>query len=261
MEKHKIYNINDLQSVMDQLLSEDGCSWDREQTLASLVPFLIEETYEVVDALENKEAAEHCDELGDLLFQIIFQSALRQREGCFKFSDVVQAICEKLVRRHPHVFDKTKNLSASEVEAQWEEIKKSERNSNDAPLMLDQIAANGPALATALKYSKKAAKVGFDWESTSDCMNKVEEEIAEIKDAGNDVARVEEEIGDLLFAVVSLSRKHGVDPSKSLRKANNKFRTRFNYIENTLRKQAKSWKEVTLNELDRIWDEHKKLHE
>ena len=255
------YDIKDLQSIMERLLSEDGCNWDKEQTLETLIPYLIEETYEVVDALEHKGAAEHCDELGDLLFQIIFQSALRQREEHFGFSEVVDGICQKLVRRHPHVFDKSKKMSPAEVEAQWEEIKKTERGSDYKSLMLDKVAACGPAMVTALKYSKKAAKVGFDWPSTEECMGKVEEEIEEIKSAGSDLNKVEEEIGDLLFAVVSLARKHGVDPSKSLRRANHKFRTRFNHIEKTLKRDSKSWQDTSLSEMDGIWNEFKKLHE
>jgi nucleoside triphosphate diphosphatase len=258
----------ELVDIMERLLAPDGCPWDREQTLETLRPFLVEETYEVLEAMERGTPAEHCDELGDLLMQIVFQAALRRREGSFAIDDVVAAINDKLVRRHPHVFADAQAETAEKVLAQWNDIKAEEKRQKAeeaaaAPRgperALGEVPLALPALARAQKLSERAGRVGFDWPDAAGSLAKVKEEIGEVESAmaEGEAARFHE-IGDLLFATVNLARKLGVDAEGALRAASGRFVGRFEYIEDRLHEGGRSAKESTLEEMDGLWDEAKR---
>lgn len=257
-----------LVEVMTRLLAPDGCPWDREQTLESLRPFLIEETYEVLDALERGTPPEHCEELGDLLMQIVFQAALRQARGEFSIDDVVTAIVDKLVRRHPHVFGApgaSDVKTAGEVLQQWEQIKAGEKSaatataSDKPPRTLAGVPVGLPALARAQKLGGKAGKVGFDWPSWEGSLAKVREEVEEIHECAQqgDRAAAHHEVGDLLFAVVNLARKLDVDAETALMDASRRFTARFEYIEDRLRQNDRAPRDSNLEEMDALWTEAK----
>jgi MazG family protein len=255
----------DLVRIMARLLAPDGCPWDREQTLATLRPYLLEETYEVLEAMDGGTTAEHCDELGDLLMQIVFQAALCAREGAFAMPDVIRSIADKLVRRHPHVFADAIVHDAAGVVAQWDEIKARERAggaaSRHAPArVLTGVPRALPALARAQRLSERAAGVGFDWPDVAGCRAKVQEEIAEIDRAivEGDRERIEAELGDLLFAVVSLTRKLGLDAESALRNTADRFVARFEHIEDALFAQGRAPRESTLVEMDALWERAKR---
>jgi MazG family protein len=261
-------SLSRLVEVMDRLLAPDGCPWDREQTLASLRPFLIEETYEVLEAMDLDDPVLHCEELGDLLMQIVFQAALRQRTRQFDIDAVVAGICDKLIRRHPHVFADVAGLdSSAKVLEQWEKIKadekgkaKSQRGDGAPPRVLDGVPLGLPALAQAQKVGSKAAKVGFDWPAWEGSAAKIEEELAEIREvaAGNDAAAKHHEIGDLLFATVNLARKLDVDAEVALRDASRRFVTRFEHIEDHLVAAGRHPSDASLDELDALWSQAKR---
>jgi len=263
-------SLPELVEVMDRLLAPDGCPWDREQTLESLRPFLIEEMYEVLAALDGGDPIDHCEELGDLLFQIVFQAGIRRREGAFDIDDVVRSIRDKLVRRHPHVFADATAESSDKVLTQWSEIKAQEKREKalrkgldpDAPTrerLLDSVPAAMPALTRAQQYSERVSRVGFDWPDVAGCRAKVAEELVEIDEAvdGGDPQRIDSEIGDLLFATVSLARKLGVDAEGALARANDKFRRRFDYVEDALLERGKLPRDSDLDEMDALWNEAK----
>jgi MazG family protein len=266
-------SLADLVDIMNRLLAPDGCPWDREQTLASLRPYLVEETFEVLEAMEVGTPAEHCEELGDLLMQVVFQSALRERAGEFNVDDAVRSICDKLVRRHPHVFGQAEVGSAAEVEVQWEEIKRREKAAAGAAKgagaegaeeaapqrTLAGVPLGLPALVRANLISARAARVKFDWHDAAGCRAKVAEELDEIDRAvaSGDRAAIEHEIGDLLFAAVSLARKLGVDPEAALRACTRRFTARFEYIEDRLRERGRTPAESDLAEMDALWDQAK----
>jgi nucleoside triphosphate diphosphatase len=264
---------------MDTLLAPDGCPWDREQTLDTLRPFLIEETYEVIDALVRGSVADHCEELGDLLFQIVFQAAIRKREGAFDIDAVVTSISDKLVHRHPHVFapsQTTEGVDTSEkVLAQWDQIKAAEKAAKaqkadqkagktagapaDKPARVLDGIPKGPALARAQKIGSRCGKVGFDWPGWEGSFAKVVEETAEVKAAveANNAAETHAEIGDLLLAVVNLSRKLGVDAENALVDATHRFETRFAFVEDRLAERGKTPRESNLDEMDALWNDAK----
>jgi MazG family protein len=249
-------SLADLVAVMKRLLAPDGCPWDREQTLDTLRSYLLEETYEVLEAIETGTPAEHCEELGDLLMQIVFQAELRTAEGRFEIDDVVRSIRDKLVRRHPHVFGDATAKTSSEVLAQWQELKDKEKPRRT----LDGVPAALPALTRALRLSERAAQVGFDWPDVAGCRAKVSEESGEVDQAiaSGDRDRVEHELGDLLFAIVSLARKLGHDPEAALRGANARFTSRFEYIEDRLRERGRAPRESNLDEMDALWNDAKR---
>jgi MazG family protein len=255
-------SLSRLVAIMDRLLAPDGCPWDREQTLESLRPFLVEETYEVLDALDRGSAADHCEELGDLLMQIVFQAALRRAEGAFAIDDVVASISDKLVRRHPHVFADTQGVSTSEqVLAQWDRIKADEKKARAAkatevPRTLDGVPRTLPALARAQQLGSKAGKVGFDWPGYEGSLGKVREEVEEIAEAAadGDRAAAHHELGDLLFATVNLARKLGLDAEMALHDASVRFSRRFGFIEDRLREAGKTPAQSDLTEMDQLWD-------
>jgi MazG family protein len=253
--------MNRLVAIMDRLLAPGGCPWDREQTLETLRPFLVEETYEVLDALARGDVAGHREELGDLLMQVVFQAALRREQGAFDFDAVANAISDKLVRRHPHVFGEATGVTTSaEVLAQWEEIKQAEKAAAGARTgrILDGVKP-GPALARAQKIGTKAAKVGFDWPSWEGSFDKIQEEVGEIGEAarGGDAAAIHHELGDLLFAVVNLARKLGVDAENALVDATQRFQRRFEFVEDRLIDRGKTPQTSTLEEMDSLWNDAK----
>jgi MazG family protein len=247
---------------MNRLLAPDGCPWDREQTLDTLRPFLVEETYEVLDALSRGDVAGHCEELGDLLMQIVFQAALRAAQGSFDIDAVVASISEKLIRRHPHVFGDAVGVNTSDqVLAQWEEIKRAEKAAAGATTGRALAGVPpGPALARAQKVGSKAGKVGFDWPGWEGSFAKVEEEVREVAEAARagEPAAVHHEIGDLLFAVVNVARKLGVDAENALIDATTRFQRRFEVVEDSLAERGRTPRTSTLEEMDALWDDAKR---
>jgi tetrapyrrole methylase family protein/MazG family protein/ATP diphosphatase len=247
----------ELVAVMRRLLAPDGCPWDREQTFETLKPYVVEEAYEVCEAIDAGIPEALREELGDLLLQIVFQAELARARGWFGPDDVVAAIAGKLVRRHPHVFADAKVSGADEVVQRWEEIKAKEKAGQGA---LDGVPKSLPALRAALRVSEKAQGVGFDWPDIEGSRAKIDEELREVDQAvgAGDAARIDEEIGDLLFAIVNLSRKLRVDPEEALRRTTRKFIGRFRRVEAALRERGKTPRESTLEEMDALWEEAKK---
>jgi MazG family protein len=249
-----------LVEIMQKLLAPDGCPWDREQTLHTLEPFLIEEAYEVLEAIDANDPQEHCEELGDLLFQIVFQAQLRAQEGHFGIDDVVRAIATKMTRRHPHVFADTKVKDSGEVLANWGKIKEAEhKEKGKERRALEGVPVALPALLRAQRLGEKAAKVGFDWPDVAGVRAKVDEELREIDEAvtrGNP-AEIEHEIGDLLLAVSRLSAKLGVAPEDALRSALRRFTNRFEAVESQVLANGGEVAQTPLEELDRIWNQVK----
>jgi len=240
---------------------QNGCPWDIKQTFESIVAHTIEEAYEVADAIEQQDFVELKKELGDLLFQVVFYSQLGEEEQLFGFDDVVEAVCEKLIRRHPHVFSDTSLNSDAEIKANWENEKAKEReqkNKQDNLSVLADIPKNLPALSQAAKIQKRCSHVGFDWDNRDDVFDKIEEEVQEVKAElhRNDTA-LSEELGDLLFAVVNLCRHAKQDPETLLRQANKKFTTRFQSVENKVNQSNKSFTEHQLSELEVYWQQVK----
>ncbi|CAN5158964.1 nucleoside triphosphate pyrophosphohydrolase [soil metagenome] len=232
-----------------------GCPWDLEQSFATIAPYTIEEAYEVADAITRGDKAELCDELGDLLLQVVFHAQMAEEEGSFSFDDVVAAISAKMIRRHPHVFGDETARSAPLAKSFWEDAKARERSSKTKAGVLDGVPVALPGLTRAVKLQAKAAKVGFDWPSINFVYEKIAEEISELKDAPP--PKLEEELGDLLFAVANAGRHLGIDPEAALRVANAKFERRFRYIEEILAARGSSPAQSTLEEMDRLWDEAK----
>lgn len=255
-------SLTGLVDIMGRLLAPAGCPWDREQTLDSLRPFLVEETYEVLDALSRGDVAGHCEELGDLLMQIVFHAALRAAEGAFDIDAVVASISDKLVRRHPHVFGDAAGVTTSaQVLAQWEDIKRAEKAAAGVgkPRALAGVKP-GPALVRAQKLGSKAGKIGFDWPGWEGSFAKVEEEVREVADAirSGDGKAIHHEIGDLLLAVVNVARKVGVDAENALLDATTRFQRRFEVVEDALTAQGKTPETSTLAEMDALWDDAKR---
>lgn len=254
--------LNGLRDLMDRLLSEQGCPWDREQTLDTLRPYLIEEAYEVLEVMDDPP--NHRKELGDLLFQIVFQSALREREGAFSLDDVIAAIREKMVRRHPHVFGEqaTTNLSADEVAKQWAELKAQERSGENRPARpLAGVPKALPALQRAWRLQDKAASVGFDWPDEQGPLAKFQEEWQEFEEAraAGDAQAMHEEFGDLLFVLVRLGQKLGITAEDALRATNRKFESRFAHVMDRCHDEGIDPASAGLERLDGYWDEAKKL--
>ncbi|MCZ2155332.1 MAG: nucleoside triphosphate pyrophosphohydrolase [Bryobacterales bacterium] len=255
-----------LVAVMRRLRAPGGCPWDREQTLATLKPFLLEETYEVLDAIDRQDRAALCEELGDLILQPVFQAEIASTDGHFNITDSLNAIVEKLIRRHPHVFGTVEAATASDVLRNWEQIKREERaqkNENappdGEPSILDSLPRALPSLAEAQRITSRAAKVGFDWPGITEVLDKLREEILELEEARQtgDASRVEEEFGDLLFVMANLARFLKVDAEQALRGTNRKFRERFAFVENRMREQNKELGASTLEEMEMLWLEAK----
>lgn len=259
-------SIEKLKWIMSQLRNPDGgCPWDIKQTFSTIVPYTLEEAYEVAEAIEKKDFDELEKELGDLLFQVIFYSQLADEEKLFDFDDVVSAICEKLIRRHPHVFADNQFNSDEEIKANWENEKAKERQNKSANTQLSVLAdipAALPALSQANKIQKRCAHVGFDWDNMGDVFAKVKEEVEEIQQELEreklEKEKLSEEIGDLLFATVNLARHAKLDPEQVLRQANQKFRNRFEFVETSLISTGRSVNEASLEEMETLWQEAKR---
>ena len=247
----------ELLGIMARLRAPNGCPWDRQQTFASIAPYTIEEAYEVADAIEQGDMKHLKDELGDLLFQVVFHSQMAREAGEFDFDAVAGAICEKLTRRHPHVFaDHTSPLSAAAQAEVWENIKAGERSGSD-PSALQGVPTGLPALMRAYKLSKRAARAGFDFEHAGQCADKVEEELAEVRAAARHTesasAEIFEEIGDLLFAAANLARKLDVDAEAALRAANSKFERRFRAMESMAAGRGEVFAQLELAAQENLW--------
>ena len=256
--------IDELLAIMARLRDpQHGCPWDREQTFATIVPYTIEEAYEVADAIERGDMSELKEELGDLLFQVVFYAQMANEVGSFDFNDVAAGIVEKMIRRHPHVFAAAKAGSAKEQAHAWEQHKAQERagKTNGAePGLLDDIPRALPAMTRAMKLHKRASRVGFDWKRAADVLQKLDEEVEELRveiDNNAPKERVTDEIGDLLFVTTILARHSGVDPESALRHANAKFERRFRRMEAFCKEQGRDIKDLTLQQQDALWDQVK----
>ena len=249
-----------LVELMADLRGPEGCPWDRKQTPESLKPFLVEECYEVIDALDEGKPDKIKEELGDLLFQIIFHARIAEERGHFSIDDVITAIHEKMTRRHPHVFGDEKLATDKEVLANWEEIKKKEKGHEDRKSILEGVPKELPSLLRAHRLQERAARVGFDWNHLNEALPKLDEEIAEFKESlkEEDAGKIEEELGDLFFTLVNISRFLGVNPDEALRKTISKFIHRFRYIEEHAANAGKSLNDMTLDEMEALWQEAKK---
>ena len=261
-----------LLEIMRTLRAPGGCPWDREQTHASLRPFVLEETYEVLEAIEEGSPAQLREELGDFLFEAVFLARISEEQGDFTIGDAIDAICDKLVRRHPHVFargDDEGSLTSNQVLERWETLKQRERaaagDGNDAAkkkTTLSGVPKTLPSLLRAYEISARAAAVGFDWQQATDVVAKIEEEVAEVRHeietgATGQLSRAEEEMGDLLFAIANLSRKLGIEPEAALRRANEKFTKRFDAMERSFAARGRALSDCTLDEMEATWDEVK----
>lgn len=259
-----------MSSSMDRLLRimatlrnpDGGCPWDLEQTYATIAPHTLEEAYEVVEAIEADDKAALKDELGDLLFQVVFYAQMAQEEGAFDFDQVAEAICDKMERRHPHVFGRAAMTDPESHIKLWEEQKAAERAEKAATGALDGVSVALPALSRAVKLQKRVARVGFDWPAVDQVFDKLTEEIGELRDElveYPDQARITEEMGDILFVCANLARRLGVDPETALRGCNQKFERRFRHIEAGLAKDGRRPEHASLEEMEELWVEAKKL--
>jgi len=250
-----------LPAIIKQLRSKDGCPWDREQTHESLKPYLVEESYEVIEAIDKGDPDILADELGDLLLQILLHAQIASEQGHFDIKQVVKNISEKMVRRHPHVFGDTKVKGVKDVWQNWEHIKKNEKKNKEQQSIMDSVPNSFPALYRASKLQKKASRVGFDWPDKDGAWQKVKEEIKEFDKEiadGGDKKKIIEEYGDILFALVNVGRKLDMDAEDALRLASKKFEKRFKYVEQQVNEQNKNFKDFSLSELDIFWEESKK---
>lgn len=260
-------SINTLLEVMSRLRDPDGgCPWDKQQTFESLVPYTLEEAYEVAETIEQGDYQELRDELGDLLFQVVFYAEIAREKQLFDFDDIANAISEKLVRRHPHVFASEQIDSVEEQNVAWEDHKRQERLKKSSVLSqqaseLDGIAVSLPALVRAQKIQRRAAKTGFDWKEIESVYDKLSEETDEVREAVSQAVpdRIEDEVGDLLFAGVNLARFLGVDAEHALRRANRKFESRFRQVEKRVNKLGRDMSDMSVQELESIWESIKQL--
>ncbi len=236
---------------------KDGCAWDVEQTFETIAPYTIEEAYEVAEAIAQEDMDALKDELGDLLFQAVFHARIAEEAGHFKFADVVDAISDKMIRRHPHVFGDENYRDAEEQTIAWEKQKAQERAEKKQKSILDGVTVGLPALTRAVKLQKRAARVGFDWPETAQVIDKLNEEMAELSEEliknKQDHDKIEEEFGDMMFVYANLARHLKIDPEKALRRANSKFTSRFNKIEQHIENNDKSFDQYSLDELEELW--------
>ena len=261
-DQHPLFRLIEIMARLRD--PEGGCPWDIEQTFASIAPYTIEEAYEVADAIERGDMAELKEELGDLLLQVVYHARMAEEAGAFAFTDVAGAIADKMIRRHPHVFGQDEVKDAESQTRRWEEIKAAERAAKgegrpDAAGALDGVPLGLPALTRAAKLTRRAARVGFDWPSTAEVMDKLREEVAEleVEIAAGDLAKARAELGDLMFVCANLARKLDVEPETALRAANAKFERRFAHIERRLAEQGRTPGESDLAEMDALWDDAK----
>lgn len=268
-------NIERLLEIMEALRHpETGCLWDKEQNFETIIPYTIEEVYEVADAIARDDKYDLCDELGDLLLQVVYYSRMAEEEGSFNFGDVVQAITKKMIRRHPHVFGNEKQRQKGLVKGEWERIKaeeKSERKEkrklkglpDDTPKgYLAHVKTAQPLEKESIALQQKAAEVGFDWSTPAPIFDKIDEELTELKEAlelGNN-DNILDEFGDVYFTLLNLARRLDISPNLALKRANRKFRYRFNYIENALAKKNRNLNDASLDEMENLWNEAKYKH-
>ncbi len=254
----KMDNLQKLLDIMERLRAEDGCPWDREQTKETLTPYLVEETYEVIEAIEEGNPEKIKEELGDLLFQIVFHCQIAKERGEFSIEDVVDAIGRKMIGRHPHVFGNANYETAEQVVKQWEERKREEGKNRES--ILEGVPKELPSLLRAHRIQSRAARVGFDWNNVGGVMEKLDEELSEFRDAleQKDRAAIEDELGDIFFSLVNISRFVGVNPEDALRKTILKFVSRFRFMEVKAADAGQQLSKMTAEELDKLWEQAKK---
>lgn len=254
MSKNSI-EFEKLIDVLDKLLAPDGCDWDREQTHESLIPYLLEETHEVIEAIENRNMSDLKEELGDLMLHVLFQAKLSEKDGHFNISDSLKNISSKLIRRHPHIF--SNNLDNSYKKENWESTKKKEKGRKS---VLEGVPISLPSLTKAQRIQEKASSVGFDWKELSPIWNKINEEILELEEVlqSNNSNRIKDELGDVLFSIVNLARFLSIDAESALRHTIKKFENRFKKVESQLELEGIDIQEATLDEMDKIWNNIKK---
>lgn len=256
-QKKEKYNFNDLLRIMEILRAPDGCMWDREQDHQSIRRNFIEETYEVCEAIDEQDPEHLKEELGDVLLQVVFHTEMEKEKGVFDIGDVADGICKKLIYRHPHIFGTVEVGSSEEILRNWDELKRKEKHQETDTSALESVAKSLPGLIRAEKLQKKAAKVGFDWENAQGALEKVEEELDEVKRAMTGDGDPEEELGDLLFAVVNVARHLKVDPERAMEKTCNKFVRRFAEMERQAQQENKALSDLSLTELDTLWNRSK----
>ncbi|OGU14640.1 MAG: nucleoside triphosphate pyrophosphohydrolase [Geobacteraceae bacterium GWC2_53_11] len=252
------HTFDDLLDIMRKLRAPGGCPWDAEQTHESLTRYLLEETYEVIEAIDEQSPQHLKEELGDLLLQPVFHAAIAEEAGSFTMNDVINTLCDKLIRRHPHVFGDLEIKDSNAQVENWEKIKKLEHG-NERPSALSGVPEHLPALLKAHKISEKASRVGFDWEHADQVFAKVMEELHEFEEAwaGGDPTRMEDEMGDLLFAIANLGRFLALNPEEALRKTISRFQKRFRFVEESLLKEGKAMQQASLEEMDLFWEQAK----
>jgi MazG family protein len=248
-----------LLEIMARLRSPDGCPWDREQTFDSIKPYTLEETYEVLDAIDRRDWPGLSEELGDFLLQAAFYAQMASEAGLFRMEDCLTAINEKLVRRHPHVFGTVDARTADQVKQNWDAIKATEKKDRSSQMLLDPIPRGQPALVESLQISSKAAKAGFEWPDITGVLDKMTEELEELAEARETASleKIEHEIGDLLFTLVNVARFLKIDPEQALRKTNARFRNRFGHVEQSLRGQGKTLESASLDDMEALWQQAK----
>jgi len=251
------YPLDPLIDVMDKLLAPDGCPWDRKQDYSTLKRYLLEETYEVLEAIDEGNMYKLCDELGDLLLQVVFHSALGARANHFTINDVINGITEKMIRRHPHVFGNVTVSGAEDVLHNWEVIKAQEKGRQKEESLLGSVPKELPSLMHAYKVQERAAKVGFDWPDIKGAWDKIYEELEELDAAVRKKEEIYEELGDLLFSIVNVARFLKINPEEALLAAIRKFRSRFAFIENKVSENGKNIDDYSMEELDAWWEETK----
>lgn len=254
----ELMDLSELLKIMVALRAEQGCPWDKQQTRDSLKPFIIEEAYEVLEAIDQHDPVAIKEELGDLLFQIVFQSRIAEEKGEFAISDVIETIAKKMISRHPHVFGDAACRTAEDVVVNWEEHKKREGKQRSS--ILEGVPKDLPALLRAQRLQSRASRIGFDWDRVEDVLEKLDEEVREFKDAVREKKRgeIEDELGDILFMIVNISRFIGVNPEDALRKTISKFISRFRYMEMAAAESGRRLSDMTVEEMDGLWDEAKR---
>src|SRR2546428_7745493 len=251
-------SFDELVKLMTRLRGPDGCPWDRKQTLSTLKPFIVEESYEVVEAIDQDDRGALAEELGDFLLQAVFVSEIAREEGSFDIYDVIAAIYNKLVKRHPHVFGDVEAKDAEQVLVNWEKLKNEERKAENKSVLAG-VPQSLPALLKASRLTEKAARVGFDWRCAEDVFAKIDEEIGELREAvdAGDQQKIHDEVGDLLFSIANIARKLGVNAEEALQSSNRKFTSRFESMERAVRSEGRNLDQLSLEQMDALWDQAK----
>ena len=255
----RAYVMQDLLEILRTLRAPGGCPWDRAQNHASIRQNLLEEAYEVCGAIDEQSPASLCEELGDLLLQVVFHAQIASEAGSFSFADVTDGICRKLIERHPHIFGNAQTETVGQVLTQWEEIKQASHGQTTQTEAMDSVTRALPALMRAEKVQKKASRVGFDWPDISGALAKLDEECEETRQAIAEDVNIGDELGDLLFSAVNVARFVGVDPELALTRATDRFRNRFSFVEQTALSQGRILSDMTLAEMDALWEQRKRL--